>query len=585
MKNVLGEAESPYLLQHKNNPLAWQVWSADTLKLAQKLKKPILLSVGYASCHWCHVMAKESFCDPQIARLAEKFVAVKVDREERPEVDMVYQIALQAMGEQGGWPLTMFLTPQGEPFWGGTYFPPRSGFGRPSFGSVLLAMDELWRQEPGKVRSNVAALKKAIANLGSPQRVAAPPAIAALKRSVERLSALFDRKNGGIGKPPKFPQTPLLEFLWEFRRHYPEGGKFVLLTARKMCQGGIFDHLGGGFARYSVDERWLAPHFEKMLYDNGQLLGLLARLYKAEKEPLFASAARLTVEWLETEMEHKGCWSAALDADSKNAEGESEEGAFYTWKKGEIDEVLAEDAPAFAHKFGVSEGGNWEGKNILHSVKGEPVPAAERQKLLRARRRRSPPGRDDKILTDSNGIAIYGLTLAAESFGRPDWLGLAERGFAGLCRLLVKNGRLFHCHMGGKTLHSATLDDYAHTIIAACGLFAATAEKAYLKRAEELFAALKADHKTTQGYAYAGIEASRLLPVRIKPVIDSAIPSGNGALLRALRLLAKHSGKEAYETEAKELRLALGGSAAGYFPSSAAFFCGGDDETGKSGTA
>ena len=576
MRNTLAAESSPYLLQHKDNPIHWQTWNETTIKQAKRLDKPILLSVGYAACHWCHVMAHECFENQAIAELVNHdFVAIKVDREEHPQVDMVYQAALQAMDAPGGWPLTMFLTSEAEPFWGGTYFPLTSKFGRPPFAAVLRAVAKSWRDGKPKIRANVAALRSALRALSNPKAAAQLPDAAVLCEAAESLSASFDMGNGGIGGAPKFPQVPLLEFLWLRRKSHPRSGDFVLLTMEKMCEGGIFDSLGGGFARYSVDEAWLVPHFEKMLYDNGQLLGLLATLYAESGRPLFAETARLLVEWLEAEMQIRGCWAAALDADSKNARGKSEEGAFYVWREEEIDKILGGSGAAaadFKKDWGVSAQGNWEGKNILHRLGKRAIGEEQRRKLLKARNRRPRPGRDDKILADGNGITIAALVSAADKFAEPKWLKLAERGFASLCELLGEGGRLSHCHMGGKSLHRANLDDYAQVIIAACNLFDATAEKPYLRTAEELFAAVKAEHKTAQGYAYADAKSSELLPIRVKPIIDSATASGNAAIIRALRMLASFTGDKAYLEEATAIALALGGSANSYFPSSASFF-------------
>ena len=381
--NRLGHETSPYLLQHRDNPVHWQPWDEAALAQAARDGKPILLSIGYAACHWCHVMAHESFEDPAIAALMnELYVSIKVDREERPDLDAIYQAALGLLGEHGGWPLTMFLTPAGEPFWGGTYFPPTAHYGRPGFGDVLRAIHDIYRREPEKVSQNTAALSGALQDMASrPGGGEIGPALT--DRVAQRLLAEVDPLHGGLGGAPKFPQTMALELLW---RSYCRGGPAtlrdaVLHTVERMCQGGIYDHLGGGFARYSTDERWLAPHFEKMLYDNALLLELLARLWQETREQLFARRAAETAGWVLRDMiAPEGGFASAWDADS-----EGEEGKFYVWSAAEIDALLGADAEAFKAAYDVHPGGNWEGKTILnrsHLAPGLRGPAGRRRRGL-----------------------------------------------------------------------------------------------------------------------------------------------------------------------------------------------------------
>ncbi|HFD16517.1 MAG TPA: thioredoxin domain-containing protein, partial [Rhodospirillales bacterium] len=408
MANALADATSPYLLQHKDNPVAWRPWGPEALAEARRLDRPILLSVGYAACHWCHVMAHESFEDPATAELVNRhFVPIKVDREERPDVDALYQQALALLGQPGGWPLTMFLTPEGEAFWGGTYFPPEPRFGRPGFRQVLARIAELWAGDRDRLFANRDAIREALGRLNRPERGALDPDARAA--AARRLASLFDPAHGGLGGPPKFPQAPVLAFLWRMARHHalPELEQPVLHTLRRICQGGIYDHLGGGFARYAVDERWLVPHFEKMLYDNGQLLELLAEAHAATGDPLFATRIAETVGWLEREMLTEGGFAASLDADS-----EGEEGRYYLWTPEEIEAVLGpDDAARFGAVYGVAPEGNFEGRTVLARLgeQGLRPPAEEaelaalRARLLEARHRRVPPARDDKVLADWNG--------------------------------------------------------------------------------------------------------------------------------------------------------------------------------------
>ncbi|HEY9520289.1 MAG TPA: thioredoxin domain-containing protein, partial [Methyloceanibacter sp.] len=465
--NRLGRETSPYLLQHQGNPVHWWAWGPGALAEAKRTGKPILLSVGYAACHWCHVMAHESFEDEETARVMnDLFVNIKVDREERPDVDAIYMAALHELGEQGGWPLTMFLTSDAEPFWGGTYFPKDARYGRPAFTQVLKEIARVYRDEQGKVRQNADALKDRLAPKFDGGADAGPDAIpgdAVLKDLGRRLLQLVDPTNGGIRGAPKFPQTQFFNFLWRAGLRYglPNPLEAVELTLAHIAQGGIYDHLGGSFARYSVDERWLVPHFEKMLYDNALLLELMTEVWRETKSPLLAARVSETVDWLLREMvtEEDG-FASSLDADS-----EGEEGKFYVWSLSEIEEVLGpEDARLFAEIYDVTPEGNFEGHNILNKINSlelrddatEARLTLMREKLLARRASRVRPGFDDKVLADWNGLMIAALTKAAEAFDRPDWLAAAERAFAFVSVRMMSGVRLLHSYRVGEAKAPAT---------------------------------------------------------------------------------------------------------------------------------
>lgn len=370
-ENLLRDQHSPYLLQHANNPVHWRPWGVEALAEAQRRNRPVLLSIGYAACHWCHVMAHESFEDAETAALMNQlFVSIKVDREERPDVDHIYMSALHALGDQGGWPLTVFLTPAGEPFWGGTYFPPEPRWGRPSFRQVLQGVARAWASGDEAVLQNAKALGEALARMSQPTPGEAITQVE-MEMVADALLASTDRERGGLGSAPKFPNPPVFRFLWQeyARTRRADYADAVRLLLRRMSQGGIYDHLGGGYARYSTDTEWLVPHFEKMLYDNAQILELLALVAAEIPDPLFAARAAETVGWLvrdmtaECDSEGRAAFAASEDADS-----EGEEGRFYVWSVAEIDTLLGPDSAAFRAAYDVTASGNWEGRTILRRV-------------------------------------------------------------------------------------------------------------------------------------------------------------------------------------------------------------------------
>jgi len=568
-ENALGGETSPYLLQHKDNPVHWQAWSETTLGAARALDRPILLSIGYAACHWCHVMAHECFERPDIAaQMNANFVNIKVDREERPDLDTIYMNALHAMGEQGGWPLTMFLTPHGEPFWGGTYFPPEPRYGRPSFPQVLTAIARAYRDDKENVAKNVAAMKEALVRLGAPQ-AGDDLSMELTDRVAKSLLGAIDSVNGGFGDAPKFPQVPALETLWRGWRRTRERGMrdATILTLDHICQGGIYDHLGGGFARYSTDARWLAPHFEKMLYDNALLIDLLTSVWQDTRSPLYAERIAETIGWVAREMRQPdGGFSSSLDADS-----EHEEGKFYVWHEAEIDAVLGSGAARFKQFYDVTPHGNWEGKTILNRLRHidradeatERELADDRDALFRARAPRVRPGLDDKVLADWNGLTIVALANAGRVFGRDDWIALARHAYDFVRRdMNAGDDRLWHSWRAGQARNQALIDDYADMARAALALYEAEGDAADLTQAETWVAVAIRYYwdDAAGGFFFTASDAEALI-ARTKQAQDSPNPSGNGTMAGVLARLYYLTGKSAYRERAERLVRAFAGDA------------------------
>ncbi len=563
--NRLGAETSPYLLQHKDNPVHWRAWGQEALDEAQASGKPILLSVGYAACHWCHVMAHESFENESIAALMnELYIPIKVDREERPDIDAIYQHALSLLGQQGGWPLTMFLTPDAQPFWGGTYFPPESRWGRPGFAEVLRGVAHTYRRDGAEINGNVGALARGLARLSQPAS-AGPVDIALLDQIAERFAGAIDPVHGGLRGAPKFPNCPVLELLWRAYRRTGDQDcrRAILLTLERISEGGIYDHLGGGYSRYSTDEVWLAPHFEKMLYDNAQLLDLLVWAWQDTGSILFKERIEETIVWLQREMlAEGGGFAAALDADS-----EHEEGKFYVWSAAEIDRLLGPAAPAFKAAYDVTPGGNWEEKTILNrstrperlSDSEEQTLSASRNILLAARAARIRPERDDKVLADWNGLMIHALARASVALDRHDCLKLALDSWNFVVRMMqTEDGRLLHSYRKGR-VHPGTLDDHAAMALAGVSLFEATGDSLYLAQARHWMEMLEQHFADAAGgYFFAAADTTTLI-VRIKAARDSAVPSGNGVALSVLARLYGLTGEEVYSTRAERLIVAFSG--------------------------
>ncbi len=557
MNRLAGET-SPYLQQHKDNPVDWYPWGEEAFARARAEDQPILLSVGYAACHWCHVMAHESFENPAIAAVMnDLFVNVKVDREERPDVDAVYMEAVQAMSGHGGWPMTMFLTPDGKPFFGGTYFPPEPRPGLPGFAQVCRAVAEAWSDRREAVTEQAAELSSALGRMGD----LAPgggdrPGLEASVAARDGLSASFDQECGGFGRSPKFPQPDTIELL--LRQHFREddGTSLAMATTTldAMAAGGIYDHLGGGFHRYSVDRRWLVPHFEKMLYDQALLVRAYLHAWQLTGEPRHLQVLSETIDYVRRELRHpEGGFFSSEDADSEGVEGK-----FYVWSADELEAVAGPDAAEAAAWWGVMRAGNFEGSNILHRpirgdiLRPEGVERA-RKALFDAREERVRPGLDDKVLTEWNGLFVSALAEAAAATGRADWL--ADARAAGqflLDALRGDDGRWLRAWRSGRAQHLAYAGDHAALVDAFTRLAEATGEALWIAEARSVADALIdlfADD-TNGGFFTTGSDAERLI-TRSKDVLDNALPSANAVAAVALHRLSALVGEDRYRQQAE----------------------------------
>ncbi|MFK8254045.1 thioredoxin domain-containing protein [Ancylobacter terrae] len=563
-RNRLADAASPYLLQHKDNPVAWWEWGPEAFAEARAGNRPVLLSIGYAACHWCHVMAHESFEDAATAELMnELFVNIKVDREERPEVDQIYMAALQHLGVQGGWPLTMFLDTEGNPFWGGTYFPKEARYGQPAFRDVLATMARAYHTDTARVANNREAILQRLAHRARPAGQVTI-GLAELDDVAGRILTIMDPVNGGLKGAPKFPNTPYLELVW---RAWERTGKERFLKAflhalERMSEGGIYDHIGGGYARYSVDDRWLVPHFEKMLYDNAQILELLGLAYSATGDTLFRERAGETVGWLLREMvTDEGAFAASLDADS-----EGHEGRFYVWTLKQLLEALGPaDAEVFARAYDISPHGNWEGVSIPNRLArgvddqagqaddqadryDEPRLAALRAKLLTIREKRVRPGRDDKVLADWNGLMIAALTDAGQRFDHPEWIAAAAHAFRFIAESMTIGDRLGHSWRAGRLVAPGLSSDYAAMARAALALFQATGDPAYRERAVAWMTALDRHHAHEDGGWYLTADDAEGLILRPDATTDEAVTNPNAIAARNLARLAVVTGDGSYRS-------------------------------------
>jgi len=567
--NRLAAETSPYLLQHAHNPVDWYPWGTEAFDRARAEHKPILLSIGYSSCHWCHVMERESFENPDTARLMnELFVNVKVDREERPDVDEVYMRAVQLLIGRGGWPLTVFLTPEGEPFYGGTYFPPVDRHGLPAFPRVLRAVAEAYRERPAEVAKAIAQLVHEVQAAETATPSEEPLDVTLPRRAAEALLRYVDTDWGGLGGAPKFPHPQVFQLL--LRRWKATGEEELLdavrLTCRRMAEGGMYDQIGGGFHRYSVDARWLVPHFEKMLYDNAQLPRLYVDAWQATGDAAFARIARDVCQYVLREMRHPdGAFFSATDADS-----EGEEGKFFVWTPAEVASVVdPADVELVCRVWDITEEGNFEGKSIPHvSLSADQAarlfgrtPADVEAALERARCRlyglraqRVPPGLDDKILTGWNGLMIGTLATVGFALEEPRFIEAAVQAADFIWTALRRDGRLLHGWAKGQARGQAFLDDYAFLASACLDLYEASGDVSHLVRARALVAQMQDYFHDGRGggYFFAPHDGERLI-ARSKPAQDGALPAGNAvAALVHLRLHAL-DGEDWHRERAEEI--------------------------------
>ncbi len=564
--NRLAQETSPYLLQHANNPVDWYAWGEEALARARAEDRPILLSIGYSACHWCHVMERESFEDERIAQLMnEHFVNIKVDREERPDLDQVYMNAVQMMTGHGGWPMTVFLTPDLVPFYGGTYFPPTDRHNLPGFPRVLAAVAEAYRQDPEGVAQTAASVLNELRRMTTASESSTTPSTATLDLAHGSIARTYDRRFGGFGSAPKFPAPAALEFL--LRTHLRNGDEAALEmcteTCRRMAAGGIYDQLGGGFHRYSTDARWLVPHFEKMLYDNAQLARLYLHAYQATGEELFRRVTVETLDYVAREMtDAGGGFYSTQDADSEGIEGK-----FFVWTVAEVVELLGrDDAAKFCAYYGVTEEGNFEDANILHVPRPIEVVARElglsveeltdacergRRVLFDAREQRIKPARDEKAIAAWNGLMLTAFAEAAAVFARTDYREIAERNADFLLARLRRDDALLHVFKDGHAKQQGFLDDYACAAQGMLALYEATGTLRWLEAALELTEEMMREFWDEEegGFFYTARSGEQLI-VRQKDFFDNATPSGNSVAAELLLRFAVLTERQDYQRKA-----------------------------------
>jgi len=567
--NRLIHETSPYLLQHAHNPVDWYSWGDEAFEKARKENKPVLLSIGYSACHWCHVMERESFENEKIATLMnELFVNIKVDREERPDLDEIYMNAVQMLTGRGGWPMTIFLTPEAKPFYGGTYFPPEDRQGMPGFPKILQGVAQAYRERPADVEKSVAQILDTLHHMAESQPSEKDFAPGTIAESCEKIARAYDSENGGLGQAPKFPNAGVYEL---FLRYYSESGEeryltMVAHTLTKMAQGGIYDHLGGGFHRYSVDAKWLVPHFEKMLYDNAQLLRIYSQAYVITRDPAYKTVVEESARYLLREMhDPEGGFYSTQDADS-----EGEEGKFFVWTLAEVEALLgAEDAEVFTRMYDVTEEGNFEEKNILHPILNvdqaskffrkekseiEALIGRSKQKLFTAREKRIKPFRDEKIIAAWNGLALSGLAEAIKITGEPSCVEAARRTVDFIFRTMFRDGHLLHVYKGGEAKLHGYLDDYAFLAFGLLDLYEALFDRSFIQRARELAEIMLREFGDERGGGlfYTGKSHESLIS-RTKPVFDASIPSGNAIAAQLLLRLYHLIGSDDYRAKAETI--------------------------------
>jgi len=567
--NHLIAETSPYLKQHAHNPVDWYPWGPEALEKARQLDRPIFLSIGYSACHWCHVMEHESFEDEAVAKiLNEHFISIKIDREERPDLDQIYMTAVQMMTGQGGWPMSMFLTSDLKPFYGGTYFPPEDRYGRPGFKTVLLALIDAWRNRREEINQIAGQRTEQLQGFSQLEADSGELNEGLIRNAVGRLGQAFDSDQGGFGDAPKFPHPMDLRLLLRAWKRFgnDDALNMVRFTLDHMARGGIYDHLGGGFHRYSTDARWLVPHFEKMLYDNALLAVTYIEAFQATAEPFYRQIVEETLDYVDREMTSPdGPFYSTQDADSEGVEGK-----FFVWSAKEIEDVLGPElAETFCYVYGVSEEGNWEGRNILHRAKTDDQDARllriqlpefrkkladAKRKLFEIRSRRVWPGRDEKILTAWNGLMIDAFALAAQVFDKPEFAAAASRAadFV-LTRMRTPDGRLLRTTFAGAEAKlNGYLEDYSFMINALLTLYEATFEPRWIEAALDLSKVMIDQFwdSTKGGFFYTGRDHESLI-VRTKDPQDNATPSGNSMAVTALLRLAKLTGRTDLQDKAE----------------------------------
>jgi uncharacterized protein YyaL (SSP411 family) len=564
--NRLINESSPYLQHHAHNPVDWYPWGEEALAKAKAEDKPIHLSIGYSSCHWCSVLARESFEDPETARIMnENFVNIKVDREERPDLDAIYMQAVQAMTGHGGWPMTTFLTPEGEPFYGGTYFPPEPRYGMPSFRQVLSGVSSLWNNDREHVQENANTLRSHLSGASEIPGGSAALQPEILDQAFAALRRNYDAKNGGFGGAPKFPQPQTLEFLLRYHvgKGNPDALRMVEHTLQKMARGGIYDQLAGGFHRYSVDDHWLVPHFEKMLYDNAQLARAYLHAYQITGKPFYRRIVEETLDYVVREMlDPEGGFYSTQDADSEGVEGK-----FFVWTADETRAILGEDASLFMALFDVRKGGNWEGHTILNQPR-EPAEVARvlgvtperleqaaargRRRLFEEREKRVHPNRDDKVLVSWNGLMLRAFASAGRVLDRPDYLEVARRNAEFVVGRMLVDGRLRHVYKDGQVKVDGFLEDYALYAEALIELYEATFDPRWISTARE-WAEIMLGHfwDDSAGGFFQTSDEHEALITRPKDLFDEAVPSGNGVAANLLLRLAAYLGEHEYDRRAR----------------------------------
>jgi len=574
--NRLLSETSPYLQQHAYNPVDWFPWGPEAFAKAKAEGKPVFLSVGYSACHWCHVMERESFENEEIARLLnEHYVSIKVDREERPDVDQIYMSAVQLITRRGGWPMSVFMTPDGRPYYGGTYWPPTSRMGMPGFRDILLKLHDYWTNQREEVESSASQLLEAIQGLAAPVFAQATLGEETLRQAVRELISSADRKNGGFGSAPKFPHPVDLRLLLRGWKRFGDSDalEVVRTTLTKMAHGGIYDHLGGGFHRYSTDAHWLVPHFEKMLYDSALLVPAYLEMFQITGEAFYANVVRETLDYVLREMtSDDGGFYSTQDADSEGVEGK-----FFVWTPTETIAILgAEDGAIFNNCYDVSARGNWEGHSILnlpHPIESHASGLGQnpdelqqllkrcRQKLLKARARRVAPGRDEKILTGWNGLMISSLAQAALILEEPRYRDAAVKGANFLLQHLHDGQEhLLHSYKDGQARFAAYLDDYACLMDALIDVFQLSSDVVFLQSALALYEDVirRFWDGDAGGFFYTAIDHEELI-TRTKDSQDNATPSGNGMMATVLARLARLTGREDVETAATKTLDAMAG--------------------------